>query len=41
MTAASRRAQQRRGSLSRQRLLLAWLAGRADPQEAPRLDPWG
>ena len=22
-------------------VLLAWLAGRADPQEAPRLDPWG
>lgn len=32
---------QRWGSPARQRLLLAWLAGLADPQESPRLDPWG
>lgn len=29
------------GSLSSQRRLLAWLAGRADPQDAPQLDAWG
>lgn len=32
---------QRWGSLSSQHRLLAWLAGRADPQDAPQLDPWG
>lgn len=32
---------QRWGSLSSQHRLLAWLAGRADPQDAPQLEPWG